>query len=265
MSRRLGVAPKATPRLVRSTARRVSPETWSTSGRITSGQQGSPSQPVPADAWHPPTPGCLARRTSQQWDRSPGGTAESSADDRLGVVGVTLQRGPGKQPAHQLTALDLEAQRHIRGHSQFPGDQVGRTCLPHVAGDAVQGIYPPPRQQGPAAPCPARSRRAPTRRGPDIAGRLETGRATAVQPGGRSTANWSVISRRWLWNRNSAAGRPPACPGGRDWPVGSSTPRRSNTRCRLVADTSCPSAARYTVRSSEIVKRGGASAKPTLV
>jgi MFS family permease len=51
----------------------------------------------------------------------------------------------------------------------------------------------------------------------------------AAQRGGRSTANWSVISRRWLRNRNSAAGRPPACPGARDWPVSSSTPRRSST------------------------------------
>ena len=148
MSRRLGVAPKATPRLVRSTACRVSPETWSTSGASPQGQQGSPGQPVRADAWHPPTPGRLARRTRQQWDRSPGGTAESSADDRLGIVGVTLQRGPGKQPAHQLTALDLEAQRHTRGHPQLPGDQVGRTCLPHVAGDAVQGISAPGRRRG---------------------------------------------------------------------------------------------------------------------
>jgi hypothetical protein len=61
---------------------------------------------------------------------------------------VTLQRGPGKQPAHQLTILDLEAQRHIRGHPQLPRDQVGRTCLPHVAGDAVQGIPAPGRRRG---------------------------------------------------------------------------------------------------------------------
>src|SRR4029450_2388616 len=33
------------------------------------------------------------------------------------------------------------------------------------------------------------------------AGRLRV-RVAPSQPGGRSTANWSVISRRWLWNRN---------------------------------------------------------------
>jgi hypothetical protein len=48
----------------------------------------------------------------------------------------------------------------------------------------------------------------------------------------------------WLWNRNSAVGRP-ARPRGRDPSVCSSTPRRSSTRFRLVADTLCPSTARY--------------------
>ena len=62
---------------------------------------------------------------------------QSSADDRLGVVGATLQRGPGKQPTHELTVLDLQVQRHIGGHPQLLGDQVGRAGLLHVARDTV--------------------------------------------------------------------------------------------------------------------------------
>ena len=42
-------------------------------------------------------------------------------------------------------------------------------------------------------------------------------------------------------------------------------PRRSSTRCRLVAETLWPSAAEYTSRSSEMVNVWGASAKPMLV
>ena len=48
-------------------------------------------------------------------------------------------------------------------------------------------------------------------------------------------------------------------------PVGSSTPRRSSTRCRFVAETACPSAATYSSRSSEIVNTGGASANAMFV
>src|SRR5205823_9427091 len=64
-----------------------------------------------------------------------------------------------------------------------------------------------------------------------------------AQRGGRSAANSSVTSRRCEANRNSAAGRPPARPEGRMPSTRSNTPRRSNTRWRFVADTSCPSAA----------------------
>ena len=68
-------------------------------------------------------------------------------------------------------------------------------------------------------------------------------RARRWPPGGRSTANGSVTRSVRSANRNSAAGRPPAGPGARRSPVGSSTPRRVSTRCRLVADTWWPSAA----------------------
>src|SRR5439155_9871862 len=61
--------------------------------------------------------------------------------------------------------------------------------------------------------------------------------------GGRSTANWSVIAISREEKRKSAAGRPPVRPDSRCPPVGSSTPRRTSTRCRFVAETSCPSAA----------------------
>ena len=83
--------------------------------------------------------------------------------------------------------------------------------------------------------------------------------------GGRRTANWSVISSVRKRKPNSAAGRPPAGPGSRRLPVGTSRWRRSRTRCRLVAERSWPSAARYRSRSSEMVKRSGASAKPMFV
>ena len=61
--------------------------------------------------------------------------------------------------------------------------------------------------------------------------------------GGRSTANSSVTSSRGERKRKTAAGRPPPRPGVRRSPVASMTPRRSRTRWRFVADTSCPSAA----------------------
>ena len=60
---------------------------------------------------------------------------------------------------------------------------------------------------------------------------------------GRSAANWSVISscasRKRKTLRRTAAGAARA----RRSPVGSSTPRRTSTRWRFVAETSCPSAA----------------------
>ena len=58
--------------------------------------------------------------------------------------------------------------------------------------------------------------------------------------GGRSTANWSVIASSRRRNRKSAAGRPPLRPGSRRPPVASSTSRRSSTRWRFVAESSCP-------------------------
>ena len=97
------MAPKATPRLVRSTARRGSPETWSTSGRITS-KAARISRPTCSDGRVAGNNGIDHLAVQLQ----------SAADHRLGIIGVILQRGPGKQPAHQLTALDPEAQRHIR-------------------------------------------------------------------------------------------------------------------------------------------------------
>ena len=60
----------------------------------------------------------------------------------------------------------------------------------------------------------------------------------AEHPGGRSAANSSVISSRCDAKWNNAAGRPPERPGARIPPTRSSTPRRSSTRCRFVADTS---------------------------
>src|SRR5439155_3846866 len=61
--------------------------------------------------------------------------------------------------------------------------------------------------------------------------------------GGRRTANSSVTSSHPERKRNTAAGRPPPRPAARRSPVLSITPRRRSTRCRLVAETSCPSAA----------------------
>ena len=81
-------------------------------------------------------------------------------------------------------------------------------------------------------------------------------------PGGRSTANASVTSRLRSVNRNSAAGRPPAGPGGAVAPVGSSRSRRVSTRCRFVADTGCPSAATYSSRSAEMVNSRGRQREP---
>ena len=83
--------------------------------------------------------------------------------------------------------------------------------------------------------------------------------------GRSSTANWSVIASSFEWNRKTVAGRPPWGPGSRRSPVSSSSSRRTRTRWRFVAETSCPSATVYRSRSSGIVKVGGASAKPRFV
>ena len=84
-------------------------------------------------------------------------------------------------------------------------------------------------------------------------------------PGGRRTANWSVTSSVRAAEAEHRPGLPPARPGARCSPVGSSRRRRRRTRWRFVAETSWPSAAPYSVRSSEIVNVGGASAKPMFV
>ncbi len=68
-------------------------------------------------------------------------------------------------------------------------------------------------------------------------------RACHAHPGGRSAAKGSVIASVCSRKRNTSAGRPPDRPGARRPPVGRSTPRRSSTRFRFVADTACPSAA----------------------
>ena len=83
--------------------------------------------------------------------------------------------------------------------------------------------------------------------------------------GGRSTADWSVISSRRERKRKTAAGRPPVGPGSRRSPVASSSPRRRSTRWRFVVETGWPSAAAYSSRSCEIVNVSGASANPTFV
>jgi hypothetical protein len=49
-----------------------------------------------------------------------------------------LQRGPSEQPAHQFGIAGLQVQCHIRGHLQFPADQVGSAGLANVPQDPVQ-------------------------------------------------------------------------------------------------------------------------------
>ena len=74
----------------------------------------------------------------------------------------------------------------------------------------------------------------------------------------------SVTSSSRDGTRNSAGGRPPLGPSRRS-PVCSSTPRRSSTRCRFVAETSYPSAAAIGRAARRAVNEVGREAKPAFV
>ena len=64
----------------------------------------------------------------------------------------------------------------------------------------------------------------------------------ARSSGGRSTADWSVISEPASGSGRPVAGRPPVGPGSRRSPVASSSSRRRSTRWRFVVETGWPSA-----------------------
>ena len=59
-----------------------------------------------------------------------------------GVVRATLERSPREQPAHEFPIVDLQVQRHIRGHPQFAAYQVSRAGLVHVPWDSVEDNPP---------------------------------------------------------------------------------------------------------------------------
>ena len=78
---------------------------------------------------------------------------------------------PREQPAHEFPIVDLQVQRHIRGHPQFAAYQVSRAGLVHVPWDSVEDKPACGRRPAPAAPCRAQPGRARVRPGRDTSGR----------------------------------------------------------------------------------------------
>jgi hypothetical protein len=64
-----------------------------------------------------------------------------------GVVRATLERSPRERPTHVFPIVDLQVQRHIRGHPQFAAYQVSRAGLVHVPWDSVETNPPPAADQ----------------------------------------------------------------------------------------------------------------------
>jgi hypothetical protein len=88
-----------------------------------------------------------------------------------GVVRATLERSPREQPAHEFPIVDLQVQRHIRGHPRFVAYQVSRAGLVRVPWDSVEDKPASGRRPAPAAPCRAQPGRARVRPGRDTSGR----------------------------------------------------------------------------------------------
>ena len=110
--------------------------------------------------------------------------------------------------------------------------EVGTRVAVEIFGDWVGGEVAAEPLFDPAASASGREARLDG--GKALPRPYEIGRRS----GGRSAANGSVISSACSENANSSAGRPPARPGSRRPPVGTSAPRRTSTRLRFVAETS---------------------------
>src|SRR6185437_6029053 len=191
-----------------------------------------------------------ARRGERRRRRDVGRGRARPAREPLGLAGLALPLGRaarraragftrarrGRQRAAPRADLEpgrLLEQRRADGARRRHLSTSVKTTATNATTTAVITTSPPyvERRKTPSSfPCLA----------PTIAG---VGAAGIPQPGGLSAANWSVISSRRERKRYSAAGRPPTRPGSRRSPVRSRTPRRRRTRCRFVAETSCPSAA----------------------